>query len=162
MATLTIKNIPDELYEKLKVAARANRRSINNEIIVIIEQAVSPQKMDVEEQLAQTRLLREQLPLYASDEQLHRTKNEGRSFGLVDYGLADLLQSQSELRWSMVLNAYLDEEINLGKAAELLELSELALRERFIESGVPLRLGSANFVEAMAETNAFRSWLVDK
>ena len=78
MATLTIKNVPDEVYEKLKAAAKANRRSINNEIIVIIEQAVWSQKMDVEEQLAQTRLLREQLPLYVTDKELDQAKNEGR------------------------------------------------------------------------------------
>lgn len=78
MATLTIKNIPDELYEKLKMAAKINRRSINNEMIVIIEQAVYPPKMDVGELLAQTRLLREQLSVYVTDEELNQAKNEGR------------------------------------------------------------------------------------
>jgi len=33
MATVTVENIPDELYERLKASARANRRSINSEII---------------------------------------------------------------------------------------------------------------------------------
>lgn len=81
---------------------------------------------------------------------------------LVDSALADMMKSNQELRWSLVLTAYLDEEINLGKAAELLELSELELRERFIELGVPLRLGPTDLVEAQAEANAFRAWLVDK
>ena len=43
MATMTIKNIPDELYEELKQRAAANRRSINNEVIVLIERAVQYQ-----------------------------------------------------------------------------------------------------------------------
>lgn len=78
MATLTIKNIPEDVYEKLKAAAKVNRRSINSEIIMIIEGAVYPQKMDVGELLAQTRLLREQLPVYVTDEELNQAKNEGR------------------------------------------------------------------------------------
>lgn len=81
---------------------------------------------------------------------------------LVDNALADMMQSNQELRWSLVLTAYLDEEINLGKAAELLGLSELELRERFIELGVPLRLGPTDLVEAQAEANAFRTWMADK
>ena len=39
MATITVKNIPDEIYERLKGAASANRRSINREIIVCLERA---------------------------------------------------------------------------------------------------------------------------
>ena len=39
MATLTIKNIPDDLYEELKQRAATNRRSINNEVIMLIERA---------------------------------------------------------------------------------------------------------------------------
>ena len=35
--TLTLKNIPDELYERLKSAAELNRRSLNSEAIVCLE-----------------------------------------------------------------------------------------------------------------------------
>ena len=38
MASITVKNIPDELYARLKAVAESNRRSINGEIIVCIEQ----------------------------------------------------------------------------------------------------------------------------
>ncbi|MCC6166009.1 MAG: Arc family DNA-binding protein [Caldilineaceae bacterium] len=38
MATITVKNIPDDLYLALKQAAEANHRSVNREIIVRIEQ----------------------------------------------------------------------------------------------------------------------------
>ncbi len=37
MANITVKNIPDDLYEKLSKSAKINRRSINQEIIVCIE-----------------------------------------------------------------------------------------------------------------------------
>ncbi len=33
MATVTVKNIPDELYDRLKSVAEINRRSINSEIL---------------------------------------------------------------------------------------------------------------------------------
>lgn len=40
MANITVKNIPDDLYEKLSRCAKINRRSINQEIIVCIENTV--------------------------------------------------------------------------------------------------------------------------
>ena len=78
---------------------------------------------------------------------------------LVAEALEQLLRSNPELNWSLVLNAYLDEEINLGKAAELLGIHELELRERFIELGIPLRLGPADLSEAQAEIEAVKNWL---
>ena len=38
MATLTIKNLPDEIYAALTKTAKLNRRSINSEAIVRLEQ----------------------------------------------------------------------------------------------------------------------------
>ena len=35
--TLTLKNVPDDIYERLKLAAQAHRRSINSEVIVCLE-----------------------------------------------------------------------------------------------------------------------------
>ncbi len=81
---------------------------------------------------------------------------------LVDRAVEGLLQTDGELRWSVVLSAYLDHEINLGKAAELLEVHELELRERFRDLGVPLRQGSADLAEARAEADALESWFAEK
>ena len=39
MATLIIKNIPLEVYERPKRRTKANRRSINQEAIAVIERA---------------------------------------------------------------------------------------------------------------------------
>ena len=40
MTNLTVKNIPPIIYERLKQRATDNRRSINSEILMIIEQAL--------------------------------------------------------------------------------------------------------------------------
>ena len=69
-----------------------------------------------------------------------------------------LVQENADIRWSVVLGAYQDEQINLGKAAEMLGLTELELRERFVDLGVALRLGPADLAEARAEVDAVRSW----
>ncbi len=44
MASLTIKNIPEPLYEQLKQAAQAHHRSINSELIVCLEKVLQPTK----------------------------------------------------------------------------------------------------------------------
>jgi plasmid stability protein len=38
LATLTLKNVPDELLEQLRTRARAERRSLNQEVIRLLEQ----------------------------------------------------------------------------------------------------------------------------
>ena len=58
MATVTVKNIPDELYEKLKADAEINRRSINSQIIVCIENAIGTRLIDVTKTLEHARRLR--------------------------------------------------------------------------------------------------------
>jgi plasmid stability protein len=40
MATLTIKNLPDPLYARLKARAAEHRRSINSEAILAVERAL--------------------------------------------------------------------------------------------------------------------------
>ena len=77
---------------------------------------------------------------------------------IVDQAVAEILACQSELRWLVVTGAYLDGEINLGKAAELLSLHRLELQNRFLMQGIPLRLGSETLEEAKAETDAIMNW----
>lgn len=57
---------------------------------------------------------------------------------------------------SEVVQAYLNEEISLGKAAESLGLSRYELMERFERLGVPLRLGPSTKAEAKEEIGAAR------
>ncbi|MEZ0472908.1 FitA-like ribbon-helix-helix domain-containing protein [Luteimonas salinilitoris] len=56
--TLTLKNIPDEVYERLKLAAQTHRRSLNSEAIVCLEAVLVPTKVAPSERLARARELR--------------------------------------------------------------------------------------------------------
>ncbi|MBV8186719.1 MAG: hypothetical protein JOY64_16860 [Alphaproteobacteria bacterium] len=42
MATLNVKNLPDALYRKLKARAKRQRRSVAQEVTVLLEQALEP------------------------------------------------------------------------------------------------------------------------
>ena len=79
MANLTVKNIPDELYERLKSVAQINRRSLNSEIIVCIENAVGSRKIDITETLARARRIRQFTADHPiSEEEFNLAKAEGR------------------------------------------------------------------------------------
>ncbi len=51
-------NIPPELYERLYKAAKAHRLSLGDEIIACIESILNAEEADLQEVLAQARLLR--------------------------------------------------------------------------------------------------------
>lgn len=77
--TLTLKNIPDAVYERLKAAAATHRRSLNSEAIVCLESVLLPGKMSPTERLARAQALRASLPqgrLIA--EEIDGLKSEGR------------------------------------------------------------------------------------
>jgi predicted HTH domain antitoxin len=80
---------------------------------------------------------------------------------LIDQAIHHLVQQNEEIKWSVVVGAYRDGQINLGRAAELLGLTELELRNRFIELGIPLRIGPVDLAEAHAEVEAVRSWFAN-
>jgi plasmid stability protein len=58
MPALTIKNIPDDLYEQLKLKAELHRRSINSEVLVYLEQALRPSKIQPADRLNRIEHLR--------------------------------------------------------------------------------------------------------
>ncbi|MCB1929670.1 MAG: plasmid stability protein [Rhodocyclaceae bacterium] len=77
--TLTLKNIPDDLYDRLKSSAASHRRSLNCEAIVCLESILLPGRTDPAERLARARELRAAL----SSERLQTAeidamKREGR------------------------------------------------------------------------------------
>lgn len=79
MVTITLKNIPDDLYEKLKETAKANNRSINGEVLFAIKHSLLMKPIDVEATLERARILREATAHYVvTDEELTKFKNEGR------------------------------------------------------------------------------------
>ncbi len=60
-ATITLKNIPDEIYHSLKQAADAHHRSINSEVIACLERVLLPSRASNDEHLARARQIRESL-----------------------------------------------------------------------------------------------------
>jgi plasmid stability protein len=79
MPTITVKNIPEDLYAELKRAAALNRRSVNSEIIVCIEKAVRSHRVSPGTVLAEARRLREQTAQYRiSDDAFNQAKAAGR------------------------------------------------------------------------------------
>lgn len=79
MPTMTIKNIPLNLYERLKQNALDRRRSLNNEVIFCLEQALRSRRMDTVTILARIESLQERVTLpLLTDEILRKAKEEGR------------------------------------------------------------------------------------
>lgn len=77
--TLTLKNLPDDIYARLKLSAQENHRSMNSEVIVCLKAALHPTKLSPTERLAKARLLRGNLAkaAFESDE-LDTLKRQGR------------------------------------------------------------------------------------
>ena len=77
--SLTLKNIPDEIYSRLKLAALMHRRSMNSEVIVCLESVLLPTKITPSERLNRAQRLRAALPqvkFKASD--INAFKSQGR------------------------------------------------------------------------------------
>jgi len=79
MATITVKDIPDDLYAALKKKAAVHHRSVNREVIHYIEQAVLSREVNVDAILDEARRIREQIGAVPfSEELLNDYKNAGR------------------------------------------------------------------------------------
>jgi plasmid stability protein len=75
---VTIKDVPIHLHERLKANAKLNRRSLNSEVITLLEAAVEPRKVNVDEILAAARAVRSQVKRELSDQEVNRMKRQGR------------------------------------------------------------------------------------
>jgi plasmid stability protein len=58
--TLTLKNIPDALYERLRASADLHRRSLNGEILICLESVLLPGRISVKERIARAKALRDE------------------------------------------------------------------------------------------------------
>jgi antitoxin FitA len=77
--TLTLKNIPDEIYARLRAAADAHRRSMNSEVIFYLERALLPTKMPVGERLERLERIHAGLePRTFDPERIDAEKRQGR------------------------------------------------------------------------------------
>ena len=80
MANLTLKNIPDDLYQRLKHSATQHRRSINSEVLACLELALLTPRRDVAATLSRIRELRAQSTTHwLTDADLLAMKDQGRS-----------------------------------------------------------------------------------
>lgn len=79
MPSLTIKNIPNALYERLKATAARNRRSLNGEVIHRLERSLGIAPADPRALLARARAVRENRKLpYLTDGDLRAARESGR------------------------------------------------------------------------------------
>ncbi len=79
MPSITVKNIPDHAYEILKQVAMTNHRSINSEIIYLIEKATVSKIFNPEEHLIQAKRSRQKTKQFTlTADILQEAKEEGR------------------------------------------------------------------------------------
>lgn len=76
--TLTLKNIPDDVYDRLRAAAEMHRRSLNSEAIVCLESVLMPTKIAPSERLARARQLRAELSAKFRARDIDALKKQGR------------------------------------------------------------------------------------
>lgn len=70
--------------------------------------------------------------------------------------LLELLKRGKDLLWSVVIGAYIDGEVNLGKAAELLGKTRDELIMELKRRGIPIRILSKE--DVIVEVAAILSW----
>ncbi len=80
MSTITLKNIPQELLVALKERAHTHRRSLNREVIFLLERSVEASAPDREQARRKIDLLRERLRgrVFLTDADLRKAREDGR------------------------------------------------------------------------------------
>ncbi len=78
MATITLKNIPELLYQRLKQRAEKNQRSLNSEVIICLEMALENNHVNPKALIKRARVLRSKISGQLTDDDLSLLKNQGR------------------------------------------------------------------------------------
>jgi antitoxin FitA len=79
MPSYTVKNIPDELYDRLKQSAAAHRRSINSEFLVCLERGLVGGRTDAAPLLERVDALRRRVRAgQLTDRALRDARTSGR------------------------------------------------------------------------------------
>ncbi len=77
--TYTIKNIPPVLHARLKQEAQKHRRSINSEILEVLEEVLLGSKQDdSKDMIREARILRSKFKGTTTPEEISRFKRTGR------------------------------------------------------------------------------------
>jgi len=77
MPTLTIKGVPPELHEKLKERAERHRRSMNSEVLTILERTLTPSRKSAEEAIAEAEALNDRIGKTFDSTLIEEKKREG-------------------------------------------------------------------------------------
>lgn len=76
---ITLKSIPPELHQDLKARAALHHRSLNREIIALLEERLRPRKRTPEEFLEAAKAIREKMKgVWLTNEMIDEMKREGR------------------------------------------------------------------------------------
>jgi plasmid stability protein len=78
MATITLKNIPEQLHKKIKQRAVQHHRSLNSEIISCLERSLVSSPVDTDTLLARARSFRNRLSVRLTNKDLTVLKNQDR------------------------------------------------------------------------------------
>lgn len=78
MPSITVKNIPEDIYDRVREQAKAHHRSINSEIIACLEQTVKSQQVSTDDILQEARRLRKKAKGSLSSQEVESAINEGR------------------------------------------------------------------------------------
>ena len=78
MATITLKDIPDDLHQKLRRRAEVHGRSLNKEIIASLEQVTSPKRMELPEYLSRVKRLHNQIDFKVTTHSIQKAIEAGR------------------------------------------------------------------------------------
>ena len=81
MPNITVRDIPEEIYQKIKQEALVNKRSINSEILYGLEQNYGNSQQEKRITLENVRRLRAKTKgkIYLTDVKITKAKNEGRA-----------------------------------------------------------------------------------
>lgn len=84
MKTMTVRNVPDELHANLVGRAHANRRSLNQQVIVELGGECSVEtehsrKARVEREIERAMELRSRMTGFMTADEIDRTKRAGRA-----------------------------------------------------------------------------------
>jgi antitoxin FitA len=75
---ITIRDIPDEVYEKLKQQAELHQRSINSEVIFYLKQMVRSHRPDPDQVIARAKKLKRQAKGSLTLQDIQQAIDQGR------------------------------------------------------------------------------------
>jgi plasmid stability protein len=79
MASITLKALPTSLHRALKSRASRHKRSLNQEVITMLEETIAPSRhVDVEAMLAREKRFRARLHFTTTPKEMDAYKRQGR------------------------------------------------------------------------------------